>query len=245
MDVKHEAHELRQIIRFYWDIATFYFTGSGRAKSLGTETEAMTSIPKILHYCWFGKGSMSNLLRRCMETWDNVLPDFQVVRWDENNFPMDAYPFARQAYRDKKWAMVSDVARLHALYYCGGIYLDTDVEVLRPFDGQLLSHSFFGGYERPWSLSTAVLGARPKNEFISLLLAWYLGRSYGKDYYEIANTRIVTRITRLFYGLKKDGKKFYFGRGNCFYPQVYFSPENGQVTEQTYTVHHFSGLWKP
>ena len=101
-----------------------------------------TKIPKILHFCWFGKGKYPELVEKCIATWKSLFPDFEFICWDEDNSPFDKYPFAKEALEKKKWAFVSDVARLHALYYEGGIYLDTDIEMLKSLD-KFLENVFF------------------------------------------------------------------------------------------------------
>ena len=217
-------------------------TGQDRT---GQDRTGQDTIPKIIHYCWFGRGKQNELIKRCISSWKQYLPEYEIILWNEDNFPVNEYPFAQQALMDKKWAFVSDVARLYALYYYGGIYMDTDVEVLKPLD-KFLSHGFFSGYESLRHIPTGIMGAKKHNEYVKLLLSWYNDKCYGKDYYEIANTRIITRITRLNCGLKVNGKQFNFG-DCCYYPREYFCPErteNGwKISANTYTIHHFTGLW--
>lgn len=94
-------------------------------------------ILKTIHYCWFGCGKQNDLIQKCISTWKDVLPEYKIILWNEDNFPVNKYPFAKQALHDKKWAFVSDVARLHALYYHGGIYMDTYV-----FEGKMNNKRF-------------------------------------------------------------------------------------------------------
>ena len=173
------------------------------------------------------------------------MPEYDIVLWNEENFPLDDYPFAKQALKDKKWAFVSDVARLHALYYHGGIYMDTDVEVIRPLD-IFLEHGFFSGYESERHLPTGLMGGKKGNLYLKLLLQWYKNRNYSNDYYEIANTRIITRITRLNCEIRLNGEEYVFG-DNYYYPREYFCLDKldgiWNVTNNTYCIHHFTGLW--
>ncbi|MDR2398598.1 MAG: glycosyl transferase, partial [Spirochaetaceae bacterium] len=104
------------------------------------------SIPKKIHYCWFGKNKMSKRLTSCIETWKSVMPDYQIICWDETNFDITSIPFVAEAYRAKKWAFVTDYVRLYALYIEGGIYLDTDVVVTKRFDN-FLENDFFSAVE--------------------------------------------------------------------------------------------------
>lgn len=245
MGLEYRLNEYRQQIVFYKNIYRHYLKyGIHFNKNAQSITE-QNMIPKTIHYCWFGRGKQNELIKKCLLTWKEVLPEYKIILWNEDNFPVNKYPFAKQALNDKKWAFVADVARLHALYYYGGIYMDTDVEVLKPID-QFLHHGFFAGYESARHLSAGIMGAKQYNKYIGLLLAWYNDYTYGRDFYEIANTRIITRITRLNCGLKPNGKQFEFG-DCCYYPQDYFCPElvddKWNITPNTYTIHHFTGLW--
>lgn len=103
-------------------------------------------IPKIIHYCWFGKGLMPHSQKKCIEGWKKLMPDYQFMRWDESTFNLDDYPLARYACDVKKYALASDVCRYNVLSQYGGIYLDTDVEVLQRFD-EFLQYNFFSGIE--------------------------------------------------------------------------------------------------
>ncbi|NCC01725.1 MAG: glycosyl transferase [Clostridia bacterium] len=203
-------------------------------------------IPKTIHYAWFGHGEKNEILKKCLATWPQQLKDYNIVLWDEKNFPFEKYPFAQQAYEQKKWAFVADVARLHAIYYYGGIYMDTDVEVLKPFD-DLLNCDAFACYETPNLITIGTLGAKPKHPWVGLILLWYQGLNMSKNYNEIANTRIISRMMRLHYKVKLNGKEMVFADGVHLYPREYFCPdkEHGvwKTSEDTYCIHHFTGLW--
>ncbi|MFI3305846.1 MAG: glycosyltransferase [Rikenellaceae bacterium] len=103
-------------------------------------------IPKTIHYCWFGASKPSPFIRQCMATWRDKLPHYTLREWNESNFDVDSVPFVRDAYAAGKWAFVADYVRLHALYTEGGIYLDTDVKILRPLDN-FLHYNLFGSHE--------------------------------------------------------------------------------------------------
>ncbi len=103
-------------------------------------------IPKLIHYCWFGRGEMPELARNCIASWRKLLPDYELMLWNEDNFDVDSLKFTRQAYAKRKFAFVTDYVRLYALKHYGGLYMDTDVEVVRSLD-PLLDLPAFTGFE--------------------------------------------------------------------------------------------------
>ena len=131
-------------------------------------------IPKKIHYCWFGKNEMPLKMQKYVDNWKVLLPDYEIVRWDENNFDVSSVDFTDEAYNHKMWAFVSDYVRLKVLYEQGGIYLDTDVELLKNFD-HLLDNDAFVGFESRYNLGSAVVAGQSGNLWIkSLLLKKYL-----------------------------------------------------------------------
>ena len=91
-------------------------------------------IPKVIHYCWFGRGPKGDLANKCIESWKRFLPDYEIKEWNEDNFDVNMYQYTKEALENKKYAFVTDVVRLYALYTEGGVYMDTDVEVLKSFN---------------------------------------------------------------------------------------------------------------
>lgn len=210
-----------------------------------------TTIPRIVHYCWFGRGTKSSKIVRCMRSWKRVLPDYQFVEWNEDNFPVEAFEYAKQAYALRKFAFVSDVARLHALYEVGGIYLDTDVEVIRPLD-RFLSHEAFGGFEDGIHLQSGTMGAAKGHPWIKELLEEYTGRSFLLSDGTADTTTNTARMTAkgVQQGLQLDGRYQMLDNGVVYYPRTYFSPYdyiNGgnYITDESYTIHHFAQSWLP
>ena len=115
-------------------------------------------IPRIIHYCWFGRKEKPESVVKCILSWKQYLPDYQIVEWNENNFDIEnSITYVKQAYDCKMWAFVSDFVRLHALYNYGGLYFDTDVEVFKPFD-DLMINSGFCGFESKYYIGTSVFG---------------------------------------------------------------------------------------
>lgn len=131
------------------------------------------SIPKIIHYCWFGGGAISPENRKCMESWKKYCPDYKIMAWNEQNFDISQNRYAQQAYEAKKYAFVSDYVRLAVLYEYGGIYLDTDVELVRPLD-ELLELPGFMGFQTNNEIATGLgFGARKGNSVVQALLRDY------------------------------------------------------------------------
>ena len=228
-------------VSFYTDLYKLVL----KEKYLSNKTDKFKSnesIPKIIHYCWFGQGKYSELIERCIRSWQEFLPGYKLFLWNEDNFPLDKYRFAYEAYNMKKYAFVSDVARLYALNKYGGIYLDTDVEIFKSLD-EFLNHGVFLSYESPNLMSSALIGARRGNPFIKLLLKWYDNRHFSEYDMTTANTRIISKITAAYYGIKLNGKPFSLPNEVIVYPADFF-PARDQVTINSYCVHHFTGSWK-
>lgn len=206
-------------------------------------------IPKIIHYCWFGGGKMPSMEVRCMKSWADKLPDYKVMRWDESTFDVNSTPFTAAAYKAKKYAFVADYVRLYALLKYGGIYLDTDIEIVKPFD-DLLHYSAFGGFETSEVMQTGVLGVSSANEVMQEFFEVYHHIPYEVDKQgnnlTPANSAILAKIL-VSHGLKLDNSRQSIG-GMEIFPQDYFCPINQATrqiicTENTYTIHYLHGSW--
>lgn len=205
-------------------------------------------IPKIIHYCWFGNGSKSDLVRQCIDSWKRIMPEYNIIEWNESNTDIASNHYIREAYEAKKWAFVSDYVRLSALLENGGIYLDTDVEVFKTFDAFLDNHAFMG-FESNDSLVTAVIGAEKNNASIRDILDAYNKRHFINQDGSLDMTTNVTFISEYFLqrGMIPNGKQQDVLEFKI-YPQIYFSPNNvsriwGRISSKTYSVHHFEGSW--
>ncbi len=208
-------------------------------------------IPKIIHYCWFGRGQKPELAVKCIESWKKFLPDYLIKEWNEDNFNLDISPYVREAYDNKKYAFVSDVARLYALYTEGGIYMDTDVEVLKPLDC-FLNHHAFSGFENNHCVPTGIMASEKNGVWAKENLEYYNNRHFVKSGGVWDTTTNVTIITNymLKKGLDPVNKYQDFPGLITMYPSDYFCPKDhgtGKIhlTENTYTIHHYSGSWKP
>lgn len=208
----------------------------------------MSNIPKIIHYCWFGKNDLPENVKKNIDVWKKMCPDYTIMQWNENNFNIECNDFVKEAYKTKKWAFVSDYVRLYALYEYGGIYMDTDVELVKNLDPFLNDNVFFG-FESNKTISTAVIGSKEKNNFIKKILDTYEEKHLLLSDGTIDNTPNVILITNL---LKKVyGKKILEKNDRndvTIYPFDYlcakeFRTGKLMVTSNTYAIHHFEGTW--
>ena len=208
-----------------------------------------TEIPKIIHYCWFGRSEKPEIVKRCIKSWKNVLTDYEIIEWNEDNFDINSNKYVKEAYENKKYAFVSDYVRVKVLYNMGGIYLDTDVEVYKSLDEFLEEESFWGFEEKNY-IATSTIGARSGNRLIKQFLDFYEGKSYtemAKDVETSTNVQIVTRIFKEI-GFEMNGERQSIDNIGTIYPQEYFSPYDyinyyDKKTDKTYTMHHFYKSW--
>lgn len=213
--------------------------------------ENTIKIPKIIHYCWFGEKEKPEIVQKCIKSWKQYLSDYEFIEWNEQNFDVSCNSYVREAYQARKFAFVSDYVRVYALYNQGGIYLDTDVEVFKPFD-DLLHHESFWGFEQENYIATSTIGAKKGNQLIKLFLNSYNEKNFIKEdgsYNDLTNVAIVTGLLKNI-GLKMNGQIQEIKGHGTFYPQSYFSPFDyincrKFITENTYTMHHFYKSWLP
>ena len=210
----------------------------------------MNKIPKIIHYCWFGEGKKNEKIEQCIESWKKKLPDYKIIEWNEKNFDINSNLYTKEAYEAKKWAFITDYVRLYVLYNYGGIYLDTDVEVLKPLDNFLINKGF-SGFEDEQYIPTGIMGSIKKHEWIEELLKFYENKKFkeGESYDLTPNTETITRITQNKYNIILNNKKQEIVDGFIIYPKEYFCPKNHyngeiRITSNTYTIHHFNGSWQ-
>lgn len=200
-------------------------------------------IPKKIHYVWLGKGEKNERIKKCIESWKKYLPDYEIIEWNEDNFDIEYNDFTKKAYENKKWAFVSDVVRLYALYKEGGIYMDTDVEVYKPLD-EFLSEEGFSGFECKHYPVTATLGAVKGNPVIKLMLDYYNAIDFKmydnwQDYitYQETNTCIMSNILGML-GIDREKDEIQHIKHFTIYPQSYFFTK-----DEGYTYHSFNGSW--
>ena len=207
-------------------------------------------IPKKIHYCWFGGNPLPESAKKYIETWKKYCPDYEIIEWNETNFDLNQNQYCKEAYEAKKWAFVSDYARLKVLYDNGGIYMDTDVEVAKPLD-DLLQYNWFAGFEAEDRIQTGVIGAERKNDFIKLLLEDYTKRKFinSQNEYDLTtNVQVLTRKIKQNYRIQLNNTYQIFGNNYLLLPFDYLCCKDylsGKIykTEHSYTIHHFEGSW--
>ena len=217
-------------------------------------------IPKIIHYCWFGRGALSELAQKCIASWKKYLPDYEIKEWNEDNFDVNIIPYTAEAYKAKKYAFVSDYARFWILYQYGGIYFDTDVEVIRPIDDIIYKGNFMGFETDPKpqlkadaseaSVNPGLgMGVAPGLGIIKKMLDFYEGKHFVHEAVMRNQITVVHIATQV---LCENGLKNVVGIqkvGGCYiYPSEYFCPINVttgriHVKKNTRTIHHYAGTW--
>ncbi len=207
-------------------------------------------IPKVINYCWFGGKPKPESVIKCIESWRVNCPDFQIKEWNETNYDIHKHPYMQKAYEDGKWAFVSDYARHDIMYLNGGIYLDTDVEVLKDLS-PLCDFKAFIGFECDEKINDGQgFGCMPKMPIFKEWLDCYEGDApyelIDGNKTNIESPRICTDLL-LKYGLKLNGQRQRVGDIEIL-PVEYLCPKDYfsgrlKITENTYSIHHFDGSW--
>lgn len=212
----------------------------------------MRKIPKIVHYCWFGKGEKPKDVENCIASWKAQMPGYEFMEWNEENFDINnAIPYVKQAYEARKFAFVSDYVRIQALYRFGGIYFDTDVEVLKPFEEYLEEDSMLLGFESERSLLTAFIAVEKEHPYMKEFLDSYENRRFVNEDGSYDLTVINKGFSELMESKGVDLNKNEYQRldgGIEVYPiEIFcgFDIKNWHeaITDKTCTVHHMAGSW--
>lgn len=206
-------------------------------------------IPKTIHYCWFGRGEMPQLDKDCIESWHKYMPDWKYKLWNEDNFDVNCNQYVREAYEARKFAFVSDYVRLKALYEEGGLYLDTDVKVLKSFDDLMTLDAFCGiegSKHKP--ITPFTMASKMNGEWVKEMLDSYEGRLFLKEdggYDLTPNTVMLTALMEKN-GFKRNGEKQQY-RDCTVFPTEWFSPRQttGEllITENTFSNHLGAASW--
>lgn len=206
-------------------------------------------IPKTIHYCWFGRGEMPQLVKDCIASWHKYMPDWKYKLWNEDNFDVNCIPYTREAYRANKYAFVSDFVRLWVLEQEGGLYLDTDVMVFKSFD-VLMERRAFAGFEgsKHQPIGTCVMASESHGIWVKEMLNAYMGRNFISSDGTIdlrTNVQFMTAIMSSN-GFRQNGEEQDYKDLHVF-PVDYFSPRHttGEYlrTSNTYCDHKGLGSW--
>lgn len=224
---------------------------------------AVARIPKVIHYCWFGGAPLGEEELVCIESWKRLLPQYEIKRWDETNFDVNACDYCREAYEKGMWAFVSDYARFKILHEHGGVYLDTDVEVVKSIDG-LVEDGAFMGFQDNFCVEDSVdegeggrgtvapglgMAAPAHLRIFEEILGYYDSHHFVLDDGSCDVTNVVDITTKI---LARHGLHDIEGTqevaGLTIYPAEYFNPKDSwtgeiRLTDETFTIHHFSMSW--
>lgn len=205
-------------------------------------------IPKIIHYCWFGHGTKPDFVLKCIQTWKDNMPDYEIKEWNESNFDVEMMPYTSEAYFAKKYAFVSDVARLYALVTEGGLYLDTDMIFLKPIPDSFLQVPAFAGIESENKIATSLLASEPNHPIFTYFFDDYRKRHYFEflKFSRKPNTQRLKEIM-LCHNFSPCNKEQYIADIKI-YPQEYFCNKDYKTgkyynSDISYAIHDFSGTW--
>ena len=231
-------------------------------------------IPKVIHYCWLSGDPFPSNIKACMDSWKKVMPDYEWKVWNTEDFDVNSVPYVREAFEKRKWAFAADYIRMYALYTEGGIYLDSDVKILKPFD-DFLSYSFFSSLEYHPSqiekcgvrdlineegirikdeyvsgiqIQAAVMGAEAGNPFVKEVLDWYAGEHFLKEdgsiRTDLLSPQIYARIAEK-YGFRYLDKEQNLDGNMKIFPSEIFAGNKHERTSRSYAVHLCAHSWHP
>ena len=211
-------------------------------------------IPKVIHYCWFGRGELTPLAKKCIASWRQFFPGYEIKEWNEDNFDVNLLPYTTEAYKAGKYAFVSDFARFWVLYHYGGVYFDTDVEVIKPMDDVLERGSFMGFEQLGASMAIAPglgIAAEPGMALYKAILDKYETMTFCLQDGSLNPYTMIPMVTDLLKekGLRGNGSIEHIA-GIDIYPPDWFNPfddATGRLckTENTRTIHWFAKSWLP
>lgn len=217
----------------------------------------MSSIPKIIHYCWFGRSPLPESATKCIDSWKEHFPEYEIKEWNEDNFDVYCCDYVREAYEAKKYAFVSDYARFYIMYNYGGLYFDVDVEVIKPIDDLLEIGGFMGSEtlasnkERGLSIAPGLgISSNPGLDLFKELIDGYHARHFLNDDGTYDTTTICVYTTKILkqHGLQETDEIQRIA-GIYIYPKEYFCPLDYftgklEITENTRSIHHYAASWK-
>lgn len=218
-------------------------------------------IPKIIHYCWLSGDPYPEKIRKCMESWEKIIPDYKFILWDWNKCKEEKIliPWVKEAFENKKYAFASDYIRLYAIYKYGGIYLDTDIEVIKPFDSLLHLPYFIGREAKGDRVEIAAFGAEKNTEWIKICMEYYVNRNFLKKdgeldmrvmpdiIFERINPNYIIKNISTINSFEHNNSIFNQFPNDWFCANIYLNPNDQKptyfITNSTYCVHHFANSW--
>lgn len=207
-------------------------------------------IPKTIHYCWFGNKKISRELQKYMKSWKKYCPDYNIIRWDESNFDVNCNEFVKKAYEEKCWAFVTDYARLKIIYENGGIYLDTDVELVRNLDDLLTNDVYFGIQQTDGNIGTGLgFGAIKNSKIIKEMMEVYKERKFDiQNKNNLACPILNTEVLKKYGYKNSDNIEVIDFINTKIYPPQYFDPISPGNTKNllcrdTYSIHRYTASW--
>lgn len=222
----------------------------------------MRYIPKIIHLIWFGRNPYSPIVEKCINSWHKYCPDYEIMLWNEDSFDVNSNTFVKEAYESKKWAFVSDYVRLYALINYGGVYIDSDVELLKPIDDILEDRHVVTGYSSSIWIPTGLMASEKDNKWIKGLLNYYSDRHFilpDGTFDMKVNNAIITELSIKQFGFKPGDMKIQYGDVSLF-PRDYFHPypktsidfnkvdiekayKVFKLTKNSYCIHYGTATW--
>lgn len=206
-------------------------------------------IPKKIHYCWFGGKPLPQEAKDCIDSWRRYCPDYEIIEWNEGNYDVHKNRYMSDAYKNKKWGFVPDYARLDLIYQHGGIYMDTDVELIKPID-DLLDYEAYAGIESPGTVALGLgFGAAAGNHIIKEMRDFYDTFSFYKADGTLDLTASPVLQTKILkkYGLnEKDENQVVSGMhifASEYFCPIKFSTNVMKKTKNTYSIHHYTSSW--
>lgn len=213
----------------------------------------MSKIPKIIHFCWLSGDPYPDSIQKCLDTWKRVLPDYEIKLWSKDTFDINSVRWVKEAFECKKYAFAADFIRFWALYNYGGIYLDSDIEVIKNYD-DFLENTSFMGFEYLGIPEAATIGAVPGVPWIKQCLDYYEGKSFYDENGSIKNQAVpylIRLVLKNNFGIDcKDNNTIQRFKDLVMYPYKYFSPKNYytdeiEADENTVSIHRFASAWGP
>ena len=203
------------------------------------------SIPKKIHYCWFGGKPLPKSAVKCIDSWKKHCPDYEIIEWNESNFDIKCNDFCRTMSEQKKWAFLTDYVRLKIIYENGGVYLDTDVQVIKSLDPLMKNGAYMGGENTGLVATGLGFAAEAGHPLIKKNMAYY---EELKDFSDVHSCPWITTEILEVYGYKKGEQIIQQLPGLTIYPEEYLCPKNERtgltrVTKNTYSIHHFDASW--